>query len=152
MRRASARQLSAGEAAQLLGSASAVMGRRYEPGTQYVLQALGCAAERVAEGSTLADLVEVCRLASARWAGGDHWPPLRNLTYLWGASLPAILAGGAGGGGRGPSAPVHRAGEDLEDWRRGLRAEPDQLDPLILLREDKGEYGAVNQNQGEGAR
>ena len=140
----------------MLGSASAVMGRRYEPGTQYVLQALGCAAERVAEGSTLADLVEVCRLASARWAGGDHWPPLRNLTYLWGASLPAILAGGAGGGGgRGSSAPVHRAGEDLEDWRRGLRAEPDQLDPVMLLREDKGEYGTVNSvnpNQVEGAR
>ena len=133
-RRASRAPLPEGEATQLLSAASVVMGAKYSVSKAYGIMALRVAADRIAEGFSTSDLLRSCRLAMKRWGGGDHWPPLRNLTYLWGASLPAILDGGEGSGqgaARG-QAPVFREGEEAEAWARGCGEMPTATRAILL--------------------
>ena len=132
-------------AAQLLASASSLLRIRCSPATDYGRRALAVAARRIAEGATPAELVEVCRIAAQRWERGDRWAPLRYLTYLWGASFPAILAGGAASG-RAARAPTHRSGDDLARWERAAAATPAMPDRVMLLGPDNVPVTAANNN------
>ena len=134
-RRAGARRTPIREdhAVALLADASRLIGVYCTPETEAGHKALACAAKRIAEGHTLQDLVRACTLASQRWARGDRFAALKSLTYLWGASLPSVLAAGSEASRPMREAPTYRQGEDRAAWAESLAAMPDMPDVAALL-------------------
>ena len=116
----------------MLADARGLLGVYCTPETALGKKALVLAAQRIAEGASLADLARACRVASERWAAGERHPSLKSLTYLWGPQMVSVLAAGSQRS-RGRDAPTYRRGEEQQAWTDSLAEMPALPDESRLL-------------------
>ncbi len=81
----------------------------------YGKQCLRMLQKRLKECYTPEQLLQVCDYARAVWEQGQRFSGLKDLLYLWGVRLPALLAAAAEGGDA-PSHLIHRKGDDMMQW------------------------------------
>ena len=107
------------EEASLLERVCRRLGIHCSATSEYGRRALRIMRKRLAEGHTQEELLRVTEYGRAQWDQGQRFSGLKDLLWLWGVRLPALLAGAAAAGDT-PGHLVHRTGDALTEWQAGV--------------------------------
>lgn len=104
------------EAYNLLREACRILGAKYFPPSSTITQRqLRVLYRRLREGATADDLLAACREAKRAYESGQkRFLQLRNLLYVWGTGLPALL----GAAGLAEEKPQENQGDMAAEWEK----------------------------------